>query len=181
MKLLNVFFGITLVMSTCIQAQNNQNTNLNLQRANLAKERIVVKETPIKNNAQLSVNKSNFNNASNEIGQGQYLNFDKKIMSLSVTGEIPVGFPKHQIGQAKEQYIETMLLWAKSNPSKLIHLPGEGQYLNYDEKIKMMSANDQSPHGFPKHKIFQSEGEYKLIMKNWAQNNPDKLKPQYRK
>ncbi|MGE0562678.1 MAG: hypothetical protein AB7O47_12745 [Flavobacteriales bacterium] len=49
------------------------------------------------------------------IGEGQYLNYNKVIMERSVSGKIPVDFPKHIIGQSSEQYKEVILIWARQN------------------------------------------------------------------
>lgn len=65
-----------------------------------------------------SPSKNNTNSVANQSfvrGEGEYLSFTKKIMEVSVTGQIPDGFPKHVKGQSKEQYIAIMKAWAKEN------------------------------------------------------------------
>lgn len=49
------------------------------------------------------------------IGEGQYLNYNKVIMQKSVTGEMPIGFPKHVKGQTPEQYKIVVMDWARNN------------------------------------------------------------------
>lgn len=49
------------------------------------------------------------------IGEGEYLNFDKTILQKSITGQIPVGFPKHIKGQSEEQYVQIMMDWARNH------------------------------------------------------------------
>jgi hypothetical protein len=110
------------------------------------------------------------------IGEGEYLNFNKKIMERSVTGEIPVGFPKHIIGQTKKEYVEIMVAWGKKNPTLVTVVPGEGEYLNFDKEIMERSITGTIPENFPKHKIGQTEERYVQIMKTWGKNNPDKFK-----
>lgn len=53
------------------------------------------------------------------IGEGEYLNYDKTIIQKSITGQIPVGFPKHIKGQTKEQYIQIMKDWSRNNVQQL--------------------------------------------------------------
>lgn len=49
------------------------------------------------------------------IGEEEYLNYDKTIMQKSITGQIPIGFPKHIKGQTPQQYKEVMMVWARNN------------------------------------------------------------------
>lgn len=49
------------------------------------------------------------------IGEGEYLNYDKTILQKSITGQIPVGFPKHIKGQTEEQYVQIMMDWARNH------------------------------------------------------------------
>lgn len=49
------------------------------------------------------------------IGEGEYLNYNKTIMQKSITGQIPVGFPKHIKGQTPQQYKDVIMVWARNN------------------------------------------------------------------
>jgi len=111
------------------------------------------------------------------LGEGQYLHFDKKIMSYSITGEIPINFPKHIIGQSKEEYVKIMEDWAIAHPENFIE---PGDYLDYKEKIKKRSVNNQIPEGFPKYIKGQTRSEYLQVMKEWGIKNLDKFKVEYR-
>jgi len=53
------------------------------------------------------------------IGEGEYLNYDKTIMQKSITGQIPVGFPKHIKGQKEERYIQIMKDWARNHVQQI--------------------------------------------------------------
>jgi len=177
MKLTFTVLSIFLIsFSTALNAQSNSKNEIRpvkTTEVNKKSPRITTSTRPINNASTVRGN--------DVIGEGQYLSFTKKIMSMSKTGGIPIGFPRHVKGQNKGQYVEVMKLWVKNNPEKMVHLQGEGEYLDFDEKIKQMSITNSIPVGFPKHKVFQSLGEYKVIMKNWAKQNPDKVKEEYKK
>ena len=170
------FFVSTL---TITNAQNaNQKTELKpvpIENTNSQKYRTQTQPLITASNNKTSKNGGIRGN--DILGEGQYLHFDKKIMSHSVSGEIPVGFPKHIIGQSKEEYVKIMEDWALAHPEKFIE-PGE--YLNYKEKIKERSINGQIPEGFPKYIKGQTRAEYIQIMKEWGIKNLDKFKEEYR-
>ncbi|MBX2958709.1 MAG: hypothetical protein KF732_02025 [Flavobacteriales bacterium] len=81
---------------------------------------LLMKEIPIHKNV---VSKTDVNEGvakggirGNEvIGEGEYLNYNKVIMQKSITGKIPVGFPKHIKGQTPEQYKAVIMDWARNN------------------------------------------------------------------
>jgi hypothetical protein len=176
MKLLfPLLSAITITFGMSLNAQNTQKANLKPINTPVEKTspRITTSTKPLNVQPAKTSNTAVF-------GEGQYLNFDKKIMLMSVTGEIPNGFPKHIKGQTKPQYAEVMKLWAKNNPTKVVHLPGEGQYLELDSKIKEASVTGAIPKSFPKHKIFQTKSEYVSVMKKWAKNNPNQIKQEYK-
>ena len=179
-SLLTVFIIGFYFSANAQKSQKSQKTTVKQDVSTHVKTapRITTSSKPINNSSNSNINGVRGNDV---IGEGQYLSFTKKIMDMSTTGNIPLGFPKHVKGQTKKQYVEVMKLWAKNNPDKMVHLPGEGQYLNFDQKIIQMSASNSIPKGFPKHKIFQSLGEYKLIMKNWAKQHPNEVKEEYKK
>lgn len=115
-------------------------------------------------------------NGNEIIGEGAYLNFDKKIMMYSVDQKIPTGFPKHVIGQSKEEYVQIMKQWALEHPDQFIKL---SDYMNYEESIKERTVSGQIPADFPKYKFGQSAQQYETIMKEWGKNHLDQIKPQY--
>lgn len=110
------------------------------------------------------------------VGEGQYLNFDKQIRLRSVSGEIPVGFPKHIKGQSKKEYVEVMKEWAKNNPEKIKPV---SDYLDYDIIIKSMVISNDIPEGFPKYQKGQTRKVYIQIMKDWAKQNINLFKSEY--
>lgn len=99
------------------------------------------------------------------IGEGEYLNYDKTIMQKSITGQIPVGFPKHIKGQTKEQYIQIMKDWSRNNIQQV-----KEEYRNEINKI-IVSNN------FPKY-IDTGNKEYdnniyKAKKEEWIKNHPE--------
>lgn len=135
---------------------------------------------PINSNNSVTFTKVPSNNVGirgNEIiGEGRYLNFDKQIMQRSVSGEIPSGFPMHVKGQTQDEYIQTMLDWAKQHPNEF---KPESHYLDYDQTIKAMTIDGQIPNNFPKHVVGQRREEYLLVMKEWAKQNINLFKYEY--
>ena len=174
------FFVSTL---TITNAQNaNQKTELKPVTTPLKKEspRLTAVERPIG-----SPNKVTFTKVPNSktgirgteiVGEGQYLSFDKQIRLRSVSGEIPIGFPKHIKGQSKADYILVMKHWAENNPDKIKPI---SYYLDYDVTIKAMSVTDQIPEDFPKYIKGQNRKQYIQIMKDWAQQNIHLFKSEY--
>lgn len=63
-----------------------------------------------------------------------------------------------------------------SNEKKVI---GEGKYLTFTKKIMEYSITGQIPEGFPKHKKGQTKEQYIKVIKAWAKENKDKIKPEY--
>lgn len=174
------FFVSTL---TITNAQNaNQKTELKPVTTPLKKEspRLTAVERPIG-----SPNKVTFTKVPNSktgirgteiVGEGQYLSFDKQIRLRSVSGEIPIGFPKHIKGQSKEEYVQIMLEWAKKNPDKF---KPKSDYLEYDVTIKSMAVSNEIPEGFPKYLKGQTKKDYIQIMKDWAKQNIHLFKSEY--
>jgi hypothetical protein len=80
--------------------------------------RITTSTRPI-SKSSMNGSKPAISNNSTIIGEGKYLSYTKKIMEVSVTGEIPEGFPKHIKGQSEEQYIQVMKTWAKNNLNQI--------------------------------------------------------------
>ena len=174
------FFVSTL---TIVNAQTtNQKAELKPVTTPLKKEspRLTAVERPINSNNKVTFTKVPSNTSgirgTEIIGEGQYLNFDKQIRLRSVSGEIPIGFPKHIKGQSKAEYKVVMKHWVANNPDKVKPI---SSYLDYDVTIKSMSVTGQIPEGFPKYVNGQNRQQYLKIMKNWAKNNNDKIKPEY--
>lgn len=178
-----MFFTLFVSSLTIVNAQTtNQKSELKPVTTPLKKEspRFTAVERPIG-----SPNKVTFTKVPNSktgirgteiVGEGQYLNFDKQIRLRSVSGEIPIGFPKHIKGQSKSDYILVMKHWVENNPDKVKPI---SYYLDYDITIKSMSVTGQIPEGFPKYVNGQNRQQYLKIMMNWAKNNNDKIKPEY--
>ncbi len=174
------FFVSTL---TIVNAQTtNQKAELKPVTTPLKKEspRLTAVERPIG-----SPNKVTFTKVPNSktgirgteiVGEGQYLSFDKQIRLRSVSGEIPIGFPKHIKGQSKADYILVMKHWVANNPDKVKPI---SSYLDYDVTIKSMSVTGQIPEGFPKYLKGQSRKGYIQIMKNWTKQNVNLFKSEY--
>ena len=173
-----------LFISFAISAQNaSQKAELKPITTPLKKEspRFTTSTRPINSSKSSSTSKGASKTTgirgNDVLGEGRYLHFDKKIMSYSVTGEIPEGFPKHVKGQSKEEYIKIMEDWVLANPEKFIE---PGDYLDYKEKIKEKTIDGQIPEGFPKYIKGQTREQYIQVMKEWGMNNLDKIKEEYR-
>lgn len=178
------FSSSMLLFCLSIHAQNNnQKAELKPVTTPLKKEspRFTTSTRSINSGASTSIpkgaSKSTGIRGNDILGEGKYLHFDKKIMSYSVTGEIPVGFPKHVKGQSKDEYVKVMEDWALANPDKFIE---PGDYLDYKEQIKERLIDGQIPEGFPKYVKGQTREQYVQVMKEWGMSNLDKIKEEYR-
>lgn len=167
-----------LLFCLSIHAQNNnQKAELKpvaIENQNSPRFRTEIK--PINSTTKLPPKKGGVR-GNDILGEGEYLHFDKKIMSYSITGEIPEEFPKHIIGQSKEEYVKVMESWALANPEKFIE---PGDYLDYKEQIKERLIDGQIPEGFPKYVKGQTREQYVQVMKEWGMSNLDKIKEEYR-
>jgi len=138
MNLIKAFILITMfaTISISVQAQNEKSISVAtenqqkdetlVQPQSLSKPtksshgHLLIKEIPARKqtNSKLEVtpNASKGGIRGTEIiGEGEYLNYDKAIMQKSITGQIPVDFPKHIKGQTKDQYIQIMKDWVHNH------------------------------------------------------------------
>lgn len=178
-----LFSSSMMVFCLGVFAQTNNKTELKPVTTPIKKEsaRFKAVERPISKNNTVTFKKLPSSSTTGIrgtelIGEGKYLNFDKTIMQRSISGEIPSGFPKHQIGQSKEEYVRIMKKWGAENS----HLfKPESNYLDYDKTIKAMTVNGDIPINFPKHLSGQSRQQYIKIMKNWSKENIQLFKSEY--
>ena len=183
-SLLKTMFVTLFVSSlTIVNAQTtNQKAELKPVTTPLKKEspRFTAVERPINSSNKVTFTKVHSGKpgvrGTEIIGEGRYLNFDKQIVLRSVSGEIPVGFPKHIKGQSKKEYVEVMKAWAKNNPEKIKPV---SDYLDYDITIKSMAISNDIPVGFPKYLKGQTKKDYIQIMKDWAKQNINLFKSEY--
>jgi hypothetical protein len=118
---LTLFLSFALVSKAQNSTKPQENTKKKITATNNMQSqqpRITTSTRPI-SKSSMNGSKPAISNNSTIIGEGKYLSYTKKIMEVSVTGEIPEGFPKHIKGQSEEQYIQVMKTWAKNNLNQI--------------------------------------------------------------
>jgi hypothetical protein len=118
---LTLFLSFALVSKAQNQTKPQVSSKKEIASTNkmqTQKPRITTSTKPI-SSSSMNTNKAAISNNTNIIGEGKYLSFTKKIMEMSITNDIPQGFPKHIKGQSEEQYVQIMKNWAKNNISQV--------------------------------------------------------------
>ena len=115
MKTLQIILvGASLILATSfsVNAQTNRTKAVDTKQRTEAKKEIkLLNEIPTtKKTAVVNTSPANTTNRASE-----YLSMEKVIIAWSIADEIPSNFPKHQVGQNKEQYVEVMKSWGKNN------------------------------------------------------------------
>ena len=106
-----------LAASFSVNAQTNKTKSASTKQRTETKQKIkLLDEIPTtKKSVVVNTFPANTTDRGGKNRASEYFSMEKTIIAWSIAGEIPSNFPKHQVGQNKEQYVEIMKSWGRNN------------------------------------------------------------------
>ena len=107
--------SLIIIASFSTNAQTNvTKSTATGERAEAKKEMKLLNEIPTAKKT-VSVESSTVTRPQRPTSVSDYMSMEKKIMTWTIARDIPASFPKHVMGQTKEQYHLIIKNWAKNN------------------------------------------------------------------
>jgi hypothetical protein len=120
MKTIQINLAVTsmiLMASFSANAQTNvEKSNATIDRTEAKKEIKLLNEIPTTKKTVVTNSLTAVKPAINGNARvSDYMRMEKKIMSMTIAGDIPVNFPKHVDGQTKDEYKLIAKNWGRNN------------------------------------------------------------------